>query len=69
VHIFHTSMRFVEGGAHPAVAILTARPDLVERIICGYNTQDVALNYGAMLRDCVHHDSLNRCMPAPRPNP
>jgi hypothetical protein len=65
VHIFHTSMRFEEGGAHPAVNILTARPDLVERIIGGYNTQDVALNYGAMLRDCTHHDTLNRCVQPP----
>lgn len=68
VHIFHTSMRFAEGGAHPAVAILTARPDLVERIIVGYNMQDVALNYGSMLRDCTHHDTLSRCVRTPGPN-
>jgi hypothetical protein len=61
VHIFHTAVRFAEGGSFPAVAILTARPQLVDRIVNGYTQQEVALNFGAMLRDCVHYAELSRC--------
>lgn len=60
VHIFHTAVRFAEGGSFPAVAILTARPQLVDRIVNGYTQQEVALNFGAMLRDCVHYAELSR---------
>ncbi|KAK6149664.1 hypothetical protein DH2020_017189 [Rehmannia glutinosa] len=35
--------------------------DLMDTLIAGYENTDMALHYGAMLRECIRHQSVARC--------
>ncbi|XP_020530703.1 putative MO25-like protein At5g47540 isoform X2 [Amborella trichopoda] len=39
---------------------LEANKDLLDILIAGYENVDVALHYGAMLRECIRHQSIAR---------
>ncbi|KAI0525012.1 hypothetical protein KFK09_004402 [Dendrobium nobile] len=39
---------------------LEANKDLLGILISGYNNMDIALHYGAMLRECIRHQSIAR---------
>jgi len=67
VYIFHTVMKHEDtdsqGNAYvPAVRMFESRPKLLFQIADGCNVMDLALNYGAMLRECVHHEPLAKML-------
>lgn len=37
---------------------LTTHPAILSALMRGYDRQDLALNYGLMLRECLRHESL-----------
>ncbi|XP_068634115.1 putative MO25-like protein At5g47540 [Aristolochia californica] len=39
---------------------LEANKDLLDILIAGYEDMDIALHYGAMLRECIRHQSIAR---------
>ncbi|CAA6662906.1 unnamed protein product [Spirodela intermedia] len=39
---------------------LEANKDLMDHLIAGFADMDIALHYGAMLRDCIRHQSIAR---------
>ncbi|XXG81900.1 hypothetical protein AAC387_Pa09g2437 [Persea americana] len=39
---------------------LEANKDLMDILISGYENMDIALHYGAMLRECIRHQSIAR---------
>ncbi|KAJ8499388.1 hypothetical protein OPV22_009940 [Ensete ventricosum] len=39
---------------------LEANKDLLDLLISGYEDMDIALHYGAMLRECIRHQSIAR---------
>ncbi|XP_078436959.1 mo25 family protein [Wolffia australiana] len=39
---------------------LEANKDLLDHLITGFQDMDIALHYGAMLRDCIRHQSIAR---------
>ncbi|KAK1297034.1 putative MO25-like protein [Acorus calamus] len=39
---------------------LEANKDLMDTLISGYENMDIALHYGAMLRECIRHQSIAR---------
>ncbi|KAL5987985.1 hypothetical protein ACLOJK_035748 [Asimina triloba] len=39
---------------------LEANKDLLDVLISGYENMDIALHYGAMLRECIRHQSIAR---------
>ncbi|XP_058081566.1 putative MO25-like protein At5g47540 isoform X1 [Magnolia sinica] len=39
---------------------LEANKDLMDLLISGYENMDIALHYGAMLRECIRHQSIAR---------
>lgn len=40
---------------------LEANKDLMDILLAGYENKDMALHYGAMLRECIRHQSVARC--------
>ncbi|XP_073103541.1 putative MO25-like protein At5g47540 isoform X1 [Elaeis guineensis] len=39
---------------------LEANKDLLDLLVSGYENMDIALHYGAMLRECIRHQSIAR---------
>lgn len=39
---------------------LESNKDLMDHLISGYENMDIALHYGAMLRECIRHQSIAR---------
>ncbi|KAH7665513.1 Mo25-like protein [Dioscorea alata] len=39
---------------------LEANKDLMDILVAGYDNMDIALHYGAMLRECIRHQSIAR---------
>ncbi|KAM0937671.1 putative armadillo-like helical protein [Dioscorea sansibarensis] len=39
---------------------LEANKDLMDILVAGYENMDIALHYGAMLRECIRHQSIAR---------
>eukprot|EP00249_Psilotum_nudum_P016487 c25850_g1_i1 orf=772-1794(+) len=39
---------------------LEANKDLLDRLVAGYESSDIALHYGTMLRECIRHQSIAR---------
>lgn len=59
VQVFTGAIRFHgEAGEKLAVRYLEGHPELLDRLILGYDNSDIALNCGAMVRECIHHESL-----------
>ncbi|KAG0455593.1 hypothetical protein HPP92_024579 [Vanilla planifolia] len=41
---------------------LEANKDLLDILVSGYDDMDVALHYGCMLRECIRHQCIARCV-------
>lgn len=58
VHIFNNVLHRQIGTRLPTVEYLYLKPQILFLLLSGYETPDVALNCGAMLRECIKHEDL-----------
>lgn len=62
VTIFNVLLRRQVGARSPAVEYITRNPAILDTLLKGYESPDVALNCGAMLRECIRHEPLARLL-------
>jgi calcium binding protein 39 len=58
--IFNNLLRRQIGNRSPTVDHIASRPEILFRLINGYEIQDVALNCGMMLRECCRYEELTK---------
>eukprot|EP01133_Synstelium_polycarpum_P007212 gene7212-8376_t len=58
--IFNNLLRIKSGARSPTVEYITKNPDILDAMVKGYELQDIALNCGTMLRECIKHEVLAR---------
>jgi len=58
VLIFNNLLRRQVGSRAPTVDYICKVPQVLESLVSGYENADIALNCGAMLRECSRHESL-----------
>ncbi|EFA81574.1 Mo25-like family protein [Heterostelium album PN500] len=56
--IFNNLLRIKSGARSPTVDYIAKNPDLLNSLVKGYEQQDIALNCGTMLRECIKHENL-----------
>jgi calcium binding protein 39 len=62
VSIFNNLLRRQVGGRSPTVEYICRNTAILDTLIEGYEDADVALNCGAMLRECVQFEALAKIM-------
>ncbi|KAI8611586.1 Mo25-like protein [Chytriomyces sp. MP71] len=60
--IFNNLLRRQIGTRFPTVEYIAARPEIMKTLLTGYENQDIALNCGMILRECIRHESLAQGM-------
>lgn len=69
VTIFNALVRRQIGSRTPTVEYICAHPALIAELLRGYERQELALNYGMMLRECLKHEALAQlCLGLPECN-
>lgn len=58
--IFNNLLRRQIGNRSPTVDHIASKPDILFRLISGYENQEVALNCGMMLRECCRYEELTK---------
>lgn len=58
--IFNNLLRRQIGNRSPTVDHIASKPDILFRLINGYEVQDIALNCGMMLRECCRYEELTK---------
>jgi len=58
--IFNNILRRQIGTRYPTVEHICTKPELLVALLEGYETPDIALHCGTMLRECARHESLTR---------
>jgi calcium binding protein 39 len=58
VQIFSTVMRIQIGASYPGLVYIREHPRLLDVLFEGYSDPQVALNYGAMIRECLRHEEI-----------
>lgn len=58
--IFNNLLRRQIGNRSPTVDHIASKPDILFRLISGYENQDIALNCGIMLRECCRYEELTK---------
>lgn len=58
--IFNNLLRRQIGNRSPTVDHIASKPDILFRLINGYENQDIALNCGIMLRECCRYEELTK---------
>ncbi|KAI8843258.1 Mo25-like protein [Chytriomyces cf. hyalinus JEL632] len=56
--IFNNLLRRQIGTRFPTAEYIAARPDVMRILLSGYENQDIALNCGMILRECIRHEVL-----------
>lgn len=56
--IFGAIMRIEDNGVYPGLNYLIAHPNAVQFLFEGYENKEIALNCGAMFRECCRHEAL-----------
>jgi len=56
--IFNNLLRRQIGTRSPTVEYLCCRPEILYMLIKGYESQDIAISCGSMLRECIRHEHL-----------
>lgn len=56
--IFNNLLRRQIGTRSPTVEYIATREEILFQLINGYDNQDIALNCGIMLRECLRHEPL-----------
>ncbi|EGC39754.1 hypothetical protein DICPUDRAFT_93519 [Dictyostelium purpureum] len=60
--IFNILLRYKNGSRSPFVEFISKNTDILDSLVKGYEQQDVALNCGTMLRECIKHESLAKSL-------
>lgn len=60
VSIFNNLLRRQIGSRSPTVEYICRNTVILDTLATGYESQDVALNCGAMLRECTRHETLTK---------
>jgi len=60
--IFNHLLRRQVGSRSPTVEYICRNAAILEMLLVGYENTDIALNCGAMLRECTRHESLTKLM-------
>jgi len=60
VSIFNNLLRRQVGSRSPTVEYICRNTTILDILVQGYDNVDVALNCGAMLRDCTRHETLTK---------
>ncbi|XP_035694169.1 calcium-binding protein 39-like isoform X2 [Branchiostoma floridae] len=60
--IFSNILRRQIGTRSPTVEYICTRPEILFTLMKGYETPEIALNCGIMLRECVRHEALAKIM-------
>jgi len=58
VSIFNNLLRRQVGSRSPTVEYLCRCPSILDTLVLGYESVDIALNCGAILRECAKHEPL-----------
>eukprot|EP01117_Protostelium_nocturnum_P012339 TRINITY_DN4546_c0_g1_i1.p1 TRINITY_DN4546_c0_g1~~TRINITY_DN4546_c0_g1_i1.p1 ORF type:complete len:339 (-),score=73.87 TRINITY_DN4546_c0_g1_i1:145-1161(-) len=58
VTIFNNLLRRQVNSAHPTVEYVRQKPAIMDSLVLGYDSLDISLNCGAMLRDCARYENL-----------
>jgi calcium binding protein 39 len=64
-NIFTGSIALQVGTSSPVAAWVQAHPDWIDRLLGFYDTADLAVYAGEMLRICIKHEALARLLQAP----
>jgi len=63
VWVFNFIVRRQVGTRYPTVEYITVRhPEMLEQLCVGYESPDIALNCGSMLRECLRHEQLAKIL-------
>jgi calcium binding protein 39 len=60
VAIFNNLLRRQVGSRSPTVEYICRNTPILDMLATGYDNPDIALNAGAMLRECTRHESLTK---------
>ncbi|KAI9142417.1 calcium binding protein 39-like protein [Paraphysoderma sedebokerense] len=60
--IFNNLLRRQIGSRLPTVEYLCAREEILLNLVKGYENQDIALNCGMILRECIRHEPLAKIL-------
>jgi len=58
VHIFNNVLRRQIGTRTPTVEYICTTPEILFTLCVGYEHQEIALNCGTMLRECIRYEAL-----------
>lgn len=56
--IFNNMLRRTTGNRAPFVEYICSHAELLNTLVLGYESADIALQCGAMLRECIRHEAL-----------
>lgn len=56
--IFNNLLRRQIGTRFPTAEYISTRPEILRILIDGYDNQDISLNCGMILRECLRHECL-----------
>jgi len=62
VFIFNNLLRRQIGTRTPTVEYICTKPEIIFTLCRGYETQEIALNCGTMLRECVRYEALAKIL-------
>jgi len=62
VQVFNNLLRRQIGTRTPTVEYICTKPEIVFTLCRGYEHQEIALNCGAMLRECVRYEALAKIL-------
>merc|ERR1719266_2550578 len=62
VQIFNSILRRQIGTRTPTVEYICTKPEIIFTLCRGYETQEIALNCGTMLRECVRYEALAKIL-------
>merc|ERR1711874_171758 len=62
VQIFHGILRRQIGTRTPTVEYICTKPDIIFTLCRGYEQQEIALNCGTMLRECIRYEALTKIL-------
>jgi len=62
VQVFNNLLRRQIGTRTPTVEYICTKPEIVFTLCRGYEHQEIALNCGAMLRECIRYEALAKIL-------
>jgi len=60
--VFNNVLRRQVGPRLPTVEYICSRPDILDHLVKGYDSAEVALTCGTMLRECIKHEPIAKIL-------